>query len=357
MSELRPDALHGHLAKGALAPVYLIAGEEPLLIEESLDALRSAARAAGFSEREVLHVEAGFDWGRLRAARDALSLFAERRIIELRLPGGKPGADGARALQEYAEAPATDTLLLVVTGKLDARQRKSAWVRALAGAGVSVYAWPLRAGELPRWLVARLQSRGLQADREAVVELARRAEGNVMAAAQEIDKLLLIHGPGRLTGDGVRAAVTDSARFDVFDLPTAVLAGDRARVLRVLGGLREEGEEPFGILGLLARDLRVLAGLQAVHGRGGASPEPVFSRHRIWKNQQPRYWQVATRTRAGAWARLLAKASLVDRVIKGAARGRAWDELVQLAIDMASEAAGERPLLAPKQRATERQRA
>ncbi len=344
MTELRIDALDGHLQRGTLAPVYLIAGEEPLLIEEGLDALRRAARAAGYSEREVLHAEGGFDWGRLRQARDALSLFADRRLIEVRLPGSKPGTEGARALQEYAAAPPEDNLLLVAAGKLDARQRKSAWVRPLTGAGVSVYVWPMRPGDLPRWLGRRLQARGLQPGRAAVVGLARRAEGNALAAAQEGAKLLLIHGAGSLSGDDVRAAVTDSARFDVFDLPAAVLAGDRPRTLRVLTGLREEGEEPFGILGLLARDLRVLAGLQAVHARGG-SRVAVFSRHRSWKNQQAGYWQVASRNRPGTWAGLLPGAAGVDRVIKGAARGRAWDELVHLAIDMASEAGGERPPL------------
>ncbi len=348
MTELRPADLAAHLRAGPV-PVYLVAGEEPLLIEEALGDLRTAARAAGYTEREVLHADGNFDWGLLRAAGDTLSLFGERRLIELRLPGGKPGADGSKALQAYATRPPEDTLLLVVAGKLDSGQRKSAWVRALAGAGASLYCWPLRPADLPRWLGRRLQAQGLQPNREALAELANRAEGNLLAAAQEIQKLLLIHGPGPLTGADVRAAVIDSARFDVFDLPTAILAGDRRRTLRVLDGLREEGEDTFGILGLLARDLRLLSGLQAGHARGGR-PDPVFARHRVWKNQQARFWQAGARTPAGTWSRLLPRAARVDWIIKGAAPGRAWDELLQLAIHMASVAAGERPPLSPAER-------
>ncbi|WP_435104784.1 DNA polymerase III subunit delta [Arhodomonas sp. AD133] len=333
MAELRPEQLSGHLRKG-LAPVYLLTGEEPLLVEEALAEIRAAARRDGYDEREVLHADSGFEWGRLREAAQSLSLFSARRLVELRLPDAKPGREGGSALQEYASRPPEDTVLVVVCGRLDPRQRKTAWVRALAGAGVHMHAWPVLPGQLPGWLARRLKARGLEADRDAVGLLAERAEGNLLAAAQEIEKLALICGEGRVSEAEVRDAVGDSARFVTFDLARAVAGGDVARVWRICDALREEDEEPVLTLGVLARTLRVLVELQAAHAEGG-SPDAAFRRHRIRKSEQAALWQAAVRVPAGHWQRLLVEAGRVDRVIKGAARGRAWDELLQLAIDMA----------------------
>jgi len=337
MPSLSIDQLPGRLRQ-RLDPVYLIAGEEPLLVEEALGELRARLRAAGYGEREVLAVEPGFDWARLSAAADNLSLFAERRVLELRLPQGKPGQDGTRALQAMAKAPPADTVLVVICGRLDARQRSAAWVKAIASAGVMAYAWPVRAEALPRWVAERLRRHGLSVEPEAAALLAERGEGNLLALAQEIDKLALLLDGGRVDAATVRAAVGDSARFAVFDLPEAALAGGVARSARICRGLREEGEEPVLVLWALARELRVLAELQETVHAGGR-PDAVFGRHRTWRNRQGALWQLARRAPAGAWPRLVGRAAAVDRVLKGAAPGRPWDELLQLTGEMARLAA------------------
>ena len=338
MAQIRIEQFPRHV-QGDLAPVYLVAGEEPLLIEEALSALRSRARELGFSEREVLHADGSFDWGRLREARDNLSLFGDRRLIEVRLPGGKPGSDGGSLIQAYCKAPPEDTLLVVICERLDGRQRRSAWVSAIERAGASVYAWPVRADQMPGWLARRLRERGLEPSKDAVTVLAERTEGNLMAAAQEVEKLLLIHGPGSVDAEQVRAATASSARFDVFDLPAAALDGDVARVVRVHAGLRELGEEPTLLLWALARDIRVIVDLQAAR-RAGGKPDDVYRRHRIWKTQQARYWRVALGGGEARWLALMERAGAVDAVIKGAGRGRVWDELLQLTVKMAWAARG-----------------
>ncbi len=328
MPELRFDDLPRAVAKG-LAPVYLIGGEEPLLIEEALDALRASARAAGYSERDVLHADASFDWNRLAAASDNLSLFSDRRLLELRLPGGKPGRDGAAVLKAQAEASPEDTLLVVITGRLEAAQRKSAWVQAFAKAGVMSYAWPLRRGQLPTWIAARGRERGLQIAPDVAELLIDHNEGNLLALAQEIDKLVLLTEGNVVDRQAAQAAVTDSARFAVFDLPDAVLAGEVARSLRITERLRAEGEQPVLVLWGLARELRVLADLQQTAAVGGPL-QAVMQRHRVWKQRQNRLEQLARQSRRGSWPRLLNQAARVDRIIKGAEPGRPWDELVVL---------------------------
>lgn len=333
MAEARIEELPARTARG-LDPVYLLAGEEPLLIEEALDALRGQARQAGFAEREVLHVETGFDWNRLGQVADNLSLFSERRIIELRMPNGKPGRDGATALREYAGAPPEDTLLVVICGRLEPAQRKSAWAGALASAGVMSYAWPVRREALPRWIAARARHRGLTLDRDAVAVIAERNEGNLLALAQEIDKLALLADGTPMDGASARDAVSDGARFAVFDLPEAVIAGDLPRTLRIARRLRAEGEEPVLVLWGLARDIRVLADLQASLAARGDT-EAVMRRHRVWKNRQGRLLQLARAAPTRAWPRLLARAAAADRVLKGAERRRPWDELIELAGDAA----------------------
>ncbi|HET8702148.1 MAG TPA: DNA polymerase III subunit delta [Nitrococcus sp.] len=338
MVQIRIDELERHL-DGRLVPVWLLAGEEPLLIDEARASIRAAARALGYAERQVLHAAAGgFDWKQLSEAADNRSLFSERRLIELCLPGGKPGPIGTRALQAYCRAPAVDTLLVVISDRLDARQRRSAWVEALARAGAMLYIWPLGLRELPRWIERRLRARGLTADQAAVDLLAERAEGNLLAAAQEVEKLYLLLGAGRVDAAIARRAVADSARYDIFDLSEAALAGNFARVDRIGRGLREEGAEPTLVLWALARELRVLAMLQAVAG-DLRQAEGVFRQQRVPKQRQAQLWQLASGRPAGAWETLLSRAARVDRVIKGAANGRPWDELLQLVFDLATLAA------------------
>lgn len=324
---LRPEELERHLSR-QLAPVYLIGGEEPLFVQEAQDAVRAAARKAGHSERVVLEVEPGFDWNRLNDAAANLSLFGDRRLIELRLPTGRPGTAGSKAISDYCQAPSPDAVLLILTGALDASQRRSGWVNAAAKSGAFVYAWPLPLPQLPQWVENRLRQQGLSATAEAVELLALRSEGNLLAAAQEIEKLALLFGSAnRLDHAQVAAAVADSARYTVFDLSDAVLRGQLSRSVRIVHGLRDEGEEPVLVLWALARDLRVATGLAE-----GAPARELFSQEKVFgKAQQAAMQRLAQQAPAAALRGLLQRAARADQVIKGVAAGRPWDELIQLA--------------------------
>lgn len=333
--QLKPEQLDAHLRK-QLAPVYFISGDEPLRVMEAADAVRAAARARGYDEREVLSVEAGFDWGSLHSAAGSLSLFCERRLVDLRLPGGKPGDAGSKALRAWAERPPEDTLLLVTAGKLDPGARKGKWVQALDGAGVVVFVWPLDAQQYPSWVKARMQQRGLEPTAGAVALLAGRVEGNLLACMQEIDKLYLLRGAGPVDAEDIAAAVADSARFDIFGMVDAALAGEGARSVRMLQGLRGEGTPPAVVLWALAREVRQLAAMARQVGAGQAVPK-VLAQYRVWQNRKSVVGKALQRLagQGGEGGRLLRRCALVDRVIKGQAAGNAWDELLQLLLLLA----------------------
>jgi DNA polymerase-3 subunit delta len=327
---LRPEELEREL-KRRLAPVYLIAGEEPLFVQEALDAVRAAAKAEGYTEREVLDADSGFDWGRLGEAAGNLSLFGERRLIELRLPTGKPGATGAKAITAYCQRPPQDVILLIACNELDSAQRRSGWAGAAEKAGAFMYAWPLPLPQLPNWISARLRRSRLSAPPQAVALLAERAEGNLLAAGQEIEKLRLLYGERELSLEEVATAVGNSARYTVYDLAEAATEGALARCVRVLRGLKEEGGEPVLVLWALSRELRALALLAAQQ-----PPAEVFREAKIFsKPQQARLQSLARRIPAATWQALLAKAARTDRVNKGIERGRPWDELLHLATSIA----------------------
>ncbi len=330
---LRSDQLAAHLAK-PLLPIYLVSGDEPLQLNEATDALRAAARAQGFTEREVLQVETGFDWGALAAAGSNLSLFAERKLIELRLPSGKPGDAGAKALTAYAAAPAPDNLLLISCGKLEKQQQNSKWFKALEAAGAVVQVWPVEPRALPGWIRQRLQARGMQPTPEAAQLLAERVEGNMLAAAQEVEKLVLLCGAGPLDGETVRAAVADSARYDVFELADAALGGDAARCARIVEGLRGEGEEPVLILWALVREVRALALIAAEQARG-VPLDTLLQQQRVWDKRKPLYQAALKRHNLRRWRALLRRAARLDRICKGAEPGNPWDELLQFSLLMA----------------------
>lgn len=325
---LRPEQLPGQLKQG-VAPLYLVAGEEPLLVQEAVDQIRARAREQGAHEREVLHVETGFDWTRLAQSGDSLSLFAEHRLVELHLNDAKPGDTGSRALIRYAERPPEQVTLLVVAGRLDRRVRSSAWYRALERAGVVVYAWPVKRVQWPQWIAARCRTNGLSADAGAVEVLAERTEGNLLACAQEIQKLGLLYPDGRLDRDRVLSSVGDHARFDVFDLPDRVLAGRAREAVRSLTRLREEGVEPVLVLWALTRDLRLLVRVAALRERGHGL-ETAFRQAGIWSFRQPSFRAALARLDLGHAQRLLMRAAYADRVIKGARAGQPWAKLLEL---------------------------
>jgi DNA polymerase-3 subunit delta len=331
--QLKPEQLEARLRR-QLDPVYFIGGDEPLRVLEAADAVRSAAQSQGYSEREVMTVQAGFDWETLAASADSLSLFAERRIIDLRLPTGKPGDAGARALRAYAERPPEDTLLLLTSGKLDPAARRSKWLQALDAAGVVVQVWPLKPRELQGWVEARMQRRGLEPTREAVALLTERIEGNLLACVQEIDKLYLLQGVGPVGVEAVLALVADNARYDVYGLVDSALAGQVARSVRMLHGLEAEGTPAPVVLWALAREIRQLATMAAVIAAGRA-PRSVLDQYRVWDNRRPAMEAALRRLTVRQCHQLLRGCALADRVCKGQAAGNAWGELLQLTLQLA----------------------
>jgi DNA polymerase-3 subunit delta len=326
-----PDKLEAALKKGLL-PIYFFSGDEPLQMGEAADAVRRHAREQGFTEREVMHAEKSFDWNELLASSNAMSLFAEKRVIDLRLPSGKPGKDGGAALAEYAARPPEDTVLLISSGKVDKRSQSAKWYTALDKVGATLQVWPVEAPEMPRWLDQRLRSRGLQPESEASRIIAERVEGNLLAAAQEVDKLVLLIGSGPLSAEQAEAAVADSARFDVFGLVDAALEGDAPRLTRMLDGLRGEGVEPILVLWALTRELRSLAEM-AAKIEGGKGLDGVLGQ--VWGKRKGPVKAGLQRHNKVRWQQMLRRAARLDRVIKGAAPGNAWDELLQLTLLMA----------------------
>ncbi|MDZ5604515.1 DNA polymerase III subunit delta [Pseudomonas sp. RP23018S] len=337
--KLAPAQLTKHL-QGDLAPVYIVSGDDPLLCQEAADAIRAAARKQGFDERQVFSADANFDWGTLLQAGASLSLFAQRRLLELRLPSGKPGDKGGAALIEYCARPAEDTVLLISLPKLDASAQRTKWGKALVEGGQCqfIQIWPVDAHQLPNWINQRLAQAGLAAQRDAVDLIASRVEGNLLAAAQEIEKLKLLAEGNQVTVETVQAAVADSARFDVFGLVDAILAGDAGHALRVLEGLRGEGVEPPVILWALARELRALAGLAQQFSQG-VPLDKAFSQAKppIWDKRRPLVSKALQRLSAQRWAQLLQDAQRIDAQIKGQAEGSAWIGLSRLVLLMAGQ--------------------
>lgn len=335
--KLWPDKLAGQLASG-LDGVYLIAGDEPLLVQEAADQVREAARAEGFDERELHNVERGYDWSGLSLAGGTLSLFASRRLLELRLT--KPlGVEGGKALTAFAQQRADDVLLLVVAPKLEFSSTKTKWYKELERVAAVVPVAPIEGPRLAEWVRRRMQARGLKPDRDAVQALVDREEGNLLACVQDIEKLLLLHGPGAIDADAVLAAVADNSRFDVFALSDAALQGRVDRVVRILASLRAEGVAEVLILWALSREARTLASVTAATEAGRSLDQVLAEPQRqVWAKRRPMVKAAAQRLGARRCRRLLQGAAQIDLAIKGADRGNAWDGLLKLAVGLASNA-------------------
>ncbi|MGH8737454.1 MAG: DNA polymerase III subunit delta [Burkholderiales bacterium] len=330
---LRAEQLQAQLAK-SLAPLYVVHGNEPLLALEASDAVRSAARKAGFHEREVFFAERGFDWSELLHAGASLSLFGDRKIVELRMPAGKPGTQGAQAIATYCARSSADILTLVSLPRLDRAAQGSGWFTALAAAGVVVDVFPVERARLPAWIGERLARQRQRAPREVLEFLADRVEGNLLAAFQEVQKLALLAPEGELSLDSVREAVANVARYDAYDASAALLAGDTARYVRVIEGLRGEGEAPTFVLWAIAEDLRALARLQSGAAEGRPL-EALLRENRVWGQRQAALKSAMRRLSAAAIERALAHAALIDRAIKGVVRLEAWDEFLKLGLKLA----------------------
>jgi DNA polymerase-3 subunit delta len=317
-------AFRKQLSGSALAPVCLIAGAEHLLVLEAADALRARARELGYGERDVLDVEPHFDWSRLADASRAMSLFASRKLIDLRLPTGKPGKDGSAAIVAFCESPPPDTALLITANDWS-RQHEGAWVKAVEQAGVFVPVWPLKREELPDWIGARMASRRVAATPDAIAWLADRVEGNLLAAAQEIDKLALLGEGQTLDVGALDALVADDARYDAFRLTDAAIGGDAGRALRIVAGLRAEGDDLIPLLGWVLRELRVLFRLASA----GPNLAGAFRNERIWPALESLYRRALKSSDASHWERCLAQAARIDCIAKGQyldAAGKSWGD-------------------------------
>ncbi len=328
--KLRAEQLAAALDRG-LAPVYVISGDEPLQLGEAADQVRAAAKQAGYLSREIMEADARFDWNRLGDEANALSLFAEQKIIDLRLPSGKPGNAGAKALVEYCGNLPADTLLLLTLPKVPLTSK---WIKALEKAGVLVQVWPVDERNLPRWIAGRMQAAGLRPERGVAEMLAEHTEGNLLAARQEIEKLVLLYGEGGISQEQLLEAVSDSARFDVYALVDAALAGRAARCTHIIAGLKGEGIAPPVVLWALAREIRSLSNMAAAVATG-ASLSQVMGQARVWKNRMPLVSQGLKRLKEADWHRLLWQCQHTDAVIKGAVSGDAWLLLEQIALGMA----------------------
>jgi DNA polymerase-3 subunit delta len=322
--KLTADALSTHLEQQLLR-VYLISGDEPLLAGEAADAVRAAARTKGFTERDVHFMERGSDWDDVRASAGNMSLFGSRRIVEIRMPTGKPGVAGGAALTSMLGVDDRDTVFLILTPRLDRDVQSANWVKAVEAAGAWVQVWPVDADRIVTWLRGRARRMGLDVTSEGIEVLAERTEGNLLAAHQELEKLRLLAQKGQISADTILASVSDSARFDVFQLGESVLAGDTERALRMLGGLHAEGVEATLVLWALTKAVRDL---------WGSATAPPGSKPRAWGRQAAALEKGARRASRLPFSTLAIRAGRADRMIKGRLVGDAWDEMALLAADI-----------------------
>ena len=318
----------------SLLPCYLVSGDEPLLVIEALDSIRAAARSQGFGAREIHVATAGFDWAELTGSSANLSLFAEKRIIELRLPTGKPGRQGSAGIVGLVENAGNDLLVLVSTPKLDRSAAASKWAKALESRGALVQIWPVDLRELPSWITRRMQKAGLKPDRNAVTLIADRVEGNLLAADQEIEKLRLLLGEGEVTGDDVNKAVANSSRYDVYKLADAAVGGDPKRALRILDGVRAEGVEPVIVVWALTRELRVLGKL-ADRVQSGAELGSALQKSGVWRNRQGIVRSCVARHRVEDFYQLVKLARRADAAAKGQSGEDAWQLATNIVLGLA----------------------
>ena len=326
--KIQANQLSSHLLK-SLAPCYLVTGDEFLLVDEALDAIRESARGRGFISRELHIATTGFDWNALTASTGNYSLFAEQRIIELRLPTGKPGKAGSAAIIDLVEQSGPELLFIVTGPKLDRSSSASKWAKSIDQKGVSLPLWPIGVRELPGWIANRMRAVGLQPDRDAVMLIADRVEGNLLAAQQEIEKLRLILGEGKVSAEAVNDAVANSSRYDVYKLTDAALAGDANRSVKILGGLRAEGVEPVIVIWALTRELRVLATLDDVIRQGG-DLGGAMQKSGVWRNRQTLVRSCIGRHRHGDFHTMLKATGRADAAAKGQRAGNPW----QMATDV-----------------------
>jgi DNA polymerase-3 subunit delta len=329
-------SLPGHLKQGT-QPLYLLFGAEILLVEEALDQIRSRAMDDGFQERLRFTSEAGFDWNQLLDQSQAMSLFAEKRLIELRIPTGKPGDAGAKALIQYVQNPlSSDTSLIIICGAVEKRTQGTKWFRAVEEAGVAIECPVIGVDRLPDWISQRLTASGLKYEMEAVEQLSHFVEGNLLAAAQEINLLGLLYPDETITTDIVEHVIADHARFNVYNLADACLAGKVHRVTRILQSLKQEQIQPVLIMWALARDVRTLCSLSAAVEKG-ENPNALFRRFHIWSNRSVNMNSALRRLPRAQWENILRRLGRADLMVKGRApmqRKDIWEEIESISLGM-----------------------
>ena len=342
---LKLDALDAHLAK-KLAPLYVVHGDEHLLAIEASDKIRAAARAAGYAERDVLEVDRYFHWGRLAESGQSMSLFGDRKLIELRIPNGKPGKEGSVALQAHAKSvsKSIDTITLVTLPRLEREAKNSAWFGSFEAVSVVIEAPLVDRTRLPNWIAERLAAQGQSADSEALAFIVDRVEGNLLAAHQEVQKLALLHPRGKLGFDDVRDAVLDVARYDVFKLGEAMLAGDAPRVARMVDGLEGEGESPVLVHWAMTEEVRALLRAKLAVAKG-QSLGGLMRQLRVWGARERLFEPALKRLSLATLREALRRCAEIDRVVKGLrnmhnpthgpAMGDAWTELSRLGMTIA----------------------
>ncbi|HIF18278.1 MAG TPA: DNA polymerase III subunit delta [Cycloclasticus sp.] len=314
-----------------LAAVYLITGDEPLQQGEAVDLIRKKARLDGFLNREVLHVDGRFDWNQLLGVCLTQSLFAEKNLIELNLPTGKPGRDGSQAIEKVISDLSADNVLIIIAGKLDKASKNTKWFKSVDKHGVVVQVWPLFENQLYGWLKLRLNRKGMTTDQQSIKLLADSVEGNLLAAVQEIEKLHAIHGAAQLSASDIVNAVADNARYDVFKLTDSLLAGNSVRTVQVLKGLLGEKLAAPVILWALMRELRIMAGLSFEKASTGRTAG-TFKKHRVWDSKQSQYMRALSRGSVRQWQGLIQACAKAERMTKGVDQGNEWLLIEQICL-------------------------
>ncbi len=323
----RPDQLQAIVTKNVF-PVYMVSGDEPLQQMESLDFIRTYLKEKGYSEREVLDVDAQFDWQQLMDEAANMSLFATRRIVELRLPSAKPGRQGSQILKEYLSQPPEDTVLIINAGKIDGNAKKSAWYKAVEQSGLVVQCWPVPVEKLSGWLRQRFNRRDMEAEQDVFAYISQHVEGNLLAADQEIEKLLLLLGPGKISFADVVEAVTSQSRYSVFELVDTSLAGNSSRVVKIISGLKSEGIAPVVVNWAIAKDVRLLSNVAA----DVSSADYILKRSGVWQSRLALFKSCLSRHPQRAFQMMLKRCAYIDAASKGMIDANVWDEIESLCV-------------------------
>ena len=331
--QIKPQQLASSLQK-ALSPVYLISGDEPQQQGELADLIRKTAQAQDFISREIYFADKSFDWKQINISADTFSIFADKKIIDLRLPAASPGAEGAKIITEYCQRPPDDTLLLISAGKISKEAQKTAWFQAIDKVGCVIQVWPLTGQDLHHWIQTKMQQRGLLAEPPAIKLLTDRIEGNLLAAAQEIEKLYVLYGAGKLSSQQIKDVVADSSRYDVFMLVESALAAQPDKVLKILSSLKAEGIAPAIVLWALARETRVLISYKSAQGQ--FEKDLVLKKNGVWGDRKQLIDVVTKRLNYAELNHALILSAKADRQIKGQQQGDAWETLLEACLGLGS---------------------